>query len=120
MLYYYSILGKEAKMVQEVRYIIRESFARATFDSCKGVTHPATSGSVLGLMCGRWGDRLCAPRRWFDFMGSTANGVSPFDIHYYYATDDEVLPGFQPHLPQSYSCHQKVGVRKLYFLLTCD
>ncbi len=97
-------------MVQEVRYFVSSSFNQRTFDSCRSVVHPSTSGSILSLMCGPWGETLCTPRRWFDFMGSTSNGVSPFDILYEYVDDDDKkdLGGFVPHDPATVPCDQGV------------
>lgn len=101
--------GESADMVQEVRYFVHDDYIQAAFDSCRSVVHPATSGSIMSLMCGRWGDTLCTPRRWFDFMGSTANGVSPFEILYeYVSAGEEAAGGFLVHNPESTACHERV------------
>ncbi len=94
-------------MVQEVRYFLSTSFSQGTFDSCRNVVHPSTSGSILSLMCGRWGETLCTASRWFDFLGSTSNGMSPFDILYEYV-DEEAgdLGGFVAHNPSTVPCDQ--------------
>ncbi len=114
-------------MVQEVRYFLSSEYNQRTFESCRNVVHPSTSGSILSLMCGRWGETLCTARRWFDFMGSTANGVSPFDILYEYVEEGEEekgregrnhLGGFVAHDPSTTPCDQAVEVRKRWFSWT--
>ena len=107
------ISGGSADMVQEVKYFISEDFAQSTFDSCAGVVHPSTSGSIMSLMCGRWGGTLCTARRWFEFMGSTTNGVSPFEILYEFVdeqTSQEVLGGFVAHDPETTPCNVEANV----------
>ena len=81
------VSGNLVDMVEEVTYFVHEDFAEETFRSCKDVLNPATSGSVMNLLCGPWGLHLCTARRWFDYMGSTSNGYSPFTIAYNYSRE---------------------------------
>merc|ERR1719264_1271763 len=100
--------GKLVEMVEEVTYFVHEDFAEETFKSCKDVLNPATSGSVMNLLCGPWGLHLCTARRWFDYMGSTSNGYSPFTIAYNYSRED-TLDGMEPHNPRVTPCNEGVG-----------
>ena len=81
------VSGNLVDMVEEVTYFVHEDFAEETFRSCKDVLNPATSGSVMNLLCGPWGLHLCTARRWFDYMGSTSNGYAPFNVAYNYSRE---------------------------------
>ncbi len=74
--------GDPASAIETVTFYMAEEFANTAYDSCKDVVNPATSGPALTLLCGFWGTALCTPERWFDYMGDTANGYSPFLIDY--------------------------------------
>ena len=63
-------------------YYISYDYAYDNYDSCKNVLNPATSGLAMDFLCGPWGAKDCNPQKWLDYMGSTANGYSPFDILY--------------------------------------
>ena len=103
-------------MVKEVTYYVHEDFAQGTYDSCKGVVNPATSGSALNFLCGPWGSTLCTAHRWFEYMGSTSNGYSPFNILYEFLDQDsDPMPdGFEPHNPDVVPCHIGVGVSESF------
>ena len=96
------VSGNLVDMVEEVTYFVHEDFAEAVFRSCKDVLNPATSGSVMNLLCGPWGLHLCTARRWFDYMGSTSNGYAPFNVAYNYSR--EVNEGVDYHLMGVASC----------------
>ena len=49
--------------VSEVNFYIDEGFTQNVYSSCKDVVSPATTGTVMDLMCGAWGSNLCTPRR---------------------------------------------------------
>ena len=86
-------LGKSVKAaLKDVTMFVSEEFAQTTFDSCKDVVNPATNGPALALLCGPWGTTMCTPQRWFDYLGSTTNGYSPFDVFF----DFDPEPGFSP------------------------
>ena len=58
-------MGREngTSKVSEVNFYIDEGFTESVYDSCKDVVSPATTGTVMDLMCGAWGSNLCTPRR---------------------------------------------------------
>ncbi len=51
-----------ADLVAEVTFRLSEDTAVGVYESCKDVISPATTGTVLDLMCGPWGSQLCTPR----------------------------------------------------------
>uniref|UniRef100_A0A3Q0SN15 NPC1 like intracellular cholesterol transporter 1 n=1 Tax=Amphilophus citrinellus TaxID=61819 RepID=A0A3Q0SN15_AMPCI len=62
---------------------ISNTFADASFNSCKNVRIPATIGGyAISTMCGRYGAKLCTPQRWYDFQGDSSNGLAPLDIDF--------------------------------------
>ena len=75
-------LTEKVVAINETTVYLGAKYAQETFDSCKDVVNPATSGPALSILCGPWGTQLCTPERWFNYMGSTSNGYSPFDIYY--------------------------------------
>ena len=98
--------GKDGrKEVKSVTYFISEEFNEATYSSCKNVQYPETFDTVMGLLCGSHGSKACTAKRWFDYMGSTDNGYSPFQISYEYGTgmsaDNHVF-----HAPTTLACSQ--------------
>ena len=95
--------GKEE--VKSVTYFVSEEFNEATYSSCKHVQYPETSDTVMGLLCGAHGSKSCTAKRWFDFMGSTENGYSPFQISYEYGaglSED----GHTFHNPATLACNE--------------
>ncbi len=102
-------------MVQEVLFFVSETYAQSAYDSCRNVVHPSTSGSIMSLMCGPWGNTLCTAHRWFEYMGSTSNTRSPFDILYSFVEDgDDVGDGFVAHNPATTPCDRPVPVSYFY------
>ena len=75
-----------APLVSSVSYAVSPAFAGAVYASCADVVNPATSGGVLGLLCGPWGE-LCTPGRLFDFLGDLGNGNTPFQIDFEFVGD---------------------------------
>lgn len=61
---------------------ISNTFAQASFQSCKNVRIPSTGGYAIGTMCGSYGASLCTAQRWLDFQGDTGNGLAPLDIDF--------------------------------------
>lgn len=49
------------------------------FNSCRDVQMPSTNERAIGVLCGHSPDD-CTPQNWLDFMGSTANGQTPFTV----------------------------------------
>ena len=68
---------------------MHEEYNNGTYESCKDVFYPATNGSAMDVLCGPYGAEGCAPDLWFEYLGSTSNGFSPFDIIYEFGTDDQ-------------------------------
>ena len=75
-------------MVHGVTYYMHEEYNNLTYNSCKDVIQPSTSSPAMEVLCGEYGAEDCTPQRWFNYMGSTSNGFSPFDIIYEYGTED--------------------------------
>lgn len=93
------------ELVSQLVYYISKSYNEKSYESCKGVTNPATSGPAMALLCGTWGAEKCNPERWFEYMGSTSNGYSPFDI-LFNISDEEEVDGFFPHNPSVVPCNE--------------
>lgn len=97
--------GTSVELVSQLVYYISKSYNEKSYESCKGVTNPATSGPAMALLCGTWGAEKCNPERWFEYMGSTSNGYSPFDI-LFNISDEEEVDGFFPHNPSVVPCNE--------------
>ena len=93
-------------MVRSLEYIVHPEFNDDSYDSCKDVQNPATSGSVMNLLCGPWGSALCTPYRWFEYMGTMRNGYSPFEITYNVTSVDITEDGKIPHNPSVTPCSE--------------
>ena len=77
----------------------------------------STNGPAMDFLCGPWGSYRCTPHRWFDYMGSTENGFSPFDILYQYIGNDSIVPeGIVPFDYVTLGCQEKLGVSWRGFL----
>lgn len=59
---------------------IYEKYIQDVYDSCKNVANPTTGGLLIGSVCGGYTPAQCTPKRFFDFMGNSANHYAPFDI----------------------------------------
>ncbi|XP_018008621.1 NPC intracellular cholesterol transporter 1 isoform X3 [Hyalella azteca] len=90
-------------VITELDFSMSESFADGVFDSCKDVSMPSTNEKVMSIMCGPWGSYYCTPQRWFEFMGSTSNGVAPFTIKYNFVNGTQDNSFSRPIVP----CDQK-------------
>lgn len=69
-----------------INYYASKTFKQGVFDSCKDVVFPENNEKILNLLCGRSAE-TCTPQKLLEYMGSTANGMSPFDIDF-----PEILP----------------------------
>ena len=68
----------------DVNYFVSPTFKKGLFDSCKDVSFPdicLAGEKVLNLLCGTTVEK-CTPQKLLEYMGNTANGFAPFDIHY--------------------------------------
>jgi len=79
-------------MVYKLDVFISRNYVQKTFDSCKNVIMSSTNGPAMDFLCGPWGAYRCTAEHWFDYMGSTDNGFSPFDIIYRYMGNSSNIP----------------------------
>ena len=68
---------------------------------------PFLPGTVMQVMCGPWGDANCTGERWYNYMGSTTNGLSPFNVTYIYDTKSEEK-NFLPYNKTTVPCNRGV------------
>ena len=97
-----NISFSDTRANKNVTYFMSNSFGDDCFASCEDVVNPSTSGPAMQLLCGPWGAGLCTPERWFNYMGSTSNGYSPFDIVYELSDGEERIV----HNPSALGCDQ--------------
>ncbi|CAB4061820.1 NPC1 [Lepeophtheirus salmonis] len=71
----------EIELVKTIEYSVNEDFIKGIFDSCYEVNSPQTSSRVMKLVCGKWGDKLCTPLRWFSYLGDRKGGHNPTVPH---------------------------------------
>ncbi|XP_040569202.2 LOW QUALITY PROTEIN: NPC intracellular cholesterol transporter 1-like [Lepeophtheirus salmonis] len=83
---------EEVSVISNVTYYVADEFVQRVYDSCKNVVTPSVSGTALKLMCGKWGDKLCSPYRWFRYLGSLSNGFTPFQIDYVFSGETRHHP----------------------------
>ncbi|XP_070544727.1 NPC intracellular cholesterol transporter 1-like isoform X2 [Ptychodera flava] len=76
----------------EVDEYFSKRFAYGAFYSCNEVLFPSTNSPVIGLMCGGKTAEECTPEDWLEYMGSTSNGITPFDINYILVENGTELP----------------------------
>jgi len=96
--------GETVEMVKSVTYFVNREYNEDTYESCKNVQFPATSDTVMGLLCGPWGSKACTAKRWFEYMGSVTNGYSPFQISYEFGSEDSSASGYVYHNPPTTVC----------------
>ncbi len=70
------------EIVRKLDFFISKKYIDETYESCKNVLMSTTNGPALDILCGPWGSYRCSGERWFEYLGSTSNGYSPFDIIY--------------------------------------
>ncbi|XP_021950793.1 NPC intracellular cholesterol transporter 1 isoform X2 [Folsomia candida] len=102
---------EEKKQITTLTAHISTEYTTSTYESCRSVIMSSTNGPAMDFLCGPWGAYRCTPARWYDYMGSTTNGFSPFDIKYIYVGDNETIPGVEPISGETFSCGVKVGGR---------
>jgi hypothetical protein len=95
-------------MVYELQSYISDLYVSDTFDSCKNVIMSSTNGPAMDFLCGPWGAYRCTAQRWYDYMGSTSNGFSPFDIKYVYVNSSVEVGGrnMTPISPEAFHCSE--------------
>merc|ERR550519_1309198 len=72
--------------IAKINYYASPQFKKGLFSSCKDVVFPEDNEKILNLLCGRSAE-TCTPQLLVEYMGSTSNGMSPFDIIF-----PEILP----------------------------
>lgn len=65
--------------IARINYYASSKFKQSLFDSCKDVVFPENNEKILNLLCGVSAE-TCTPQKLVEYMGSTSNGMSPFDI----------------------------------------
>ena len=98
--------GMTMEMVGSVLYYVHTQFNQETFDSCKNIQFPALGGTIMVVICGPWGDAYCTSERWWNYLGTTKNGLSPFDINYAYSNSTSAENGYIYHNPPVTSCRE--------------
>ncbi|KAG7480773.1 hypothetical protein MATL_G00059870 [Megalops atlanticus] len=99
--------GQVKEAVVAYQAYISTRFADASFNSCKNVRIPATGGFAIATMCGRYGAKLCTPKRWYDFQGDSSNGLAPLDIDFRLIPEGApVPPGIVPYDGQVLRCNE--------------
>lgn len=81
---------KNKTAISKVDYYLTPDFAVGMFNSCKDVQMPSSNTPALSVLCGTTADK-CTPQGWLNFMGSTSNGQTPFDIDFYLISDHKHL-----------------------------
>ncbi|ODM87820.1 Niemann-Pick C1 protein [Orchesella cincta] len=95
-------------VVAEIHAYVTDYYVTETYESCKSVIMSSTNQLAMDMLCGPWGSFHCTPQRWFDYMGSTSNGYSPFDIIYNYSYSNYTGP-FSPFSPEkAFKCNERI------------
>ncbi|KAK3735159.1 hypothetical protein QZH41_020257, partial [Actinostola sp. cb2023] len=69
--------GKQS--IMRISCFVPAQFKKGLFNSCKDVVFPEDNEKILNLLCGQSAE-TCTPHKLLEYMGSTANGRSPFDV----------------------------------------
>jgi len=102
-------------LVTELHAWVEEDYVSSTYKSCSNVIMSSTNAPAMDFLCGPWGSYRCTPHRWFDYMGSTENGFSPFDILYQYVDDSssQTPTNIKPFNHTTLKCSQALDVSRL-------
>jgi len=76
----------DQKSILSIDYFASSTFKKGVFNSCKDVVFPENNEKILNLLCGTSAEK-CTPQKLLEYMGSTSNGISSFDIVF-----PEILP----------------------------
>ena len=69
----------QKQSILRINYYASPEFKKGLFDSCKDVVFPENNEKIFNLICGESAE-TCTPEKLVTYMGSTSNGMSPFDI----------------------------------------
>ncbi|XP_061187964.1 NPC intracellular cholesterol transporter 1-like [Saccostrea echinata] len=107
------------KTVRSLDYIISRDFLYRMFNSCKNVELPSSNDKALSIICGRSANE-CTPENLLDYLGSTSNGRTPFEISFIKTNKIVTIGGIDYHpmnqstIPCSESCSKHdCGIPKL-------
>ncbi|XP_062596314.1 NPC intracellular cholesterol transporter 1-like [Saccostrea cucullata] len=73
--------GNNGTYVKAVAYYLTNEYAQGMYNSCKDVQMPSANEKALSIFCGRPAAQ-CTAQSWLTYMGSTANGHTPFGINF--------------------------------------
>uniref|UniRef100_UPI00358E79CF NPC intracellular cholesterol transporter 1-like isoform X2 n=1 Tax=Myxine glutinosa TaxID=7769 RepID=UPI00358E79CF len=90
--------------ITSLDYYITPVFAQGMYKACKDVSAPSSNQKVLGLLCGR-SARDCNATNWIQYMGSTDNEQTPFQITPRFVAKAEPM---EPLSAITYSCNQSL------------
>jgi len=76
----------QVQSIMSIDYFASPTFKKGVFDSCKDVVFPENNEKILNMLCGQSAE-TCSPQKLLEYMGSTSNGMSPFQINF-----PEVIP----------------------------
>lgn len=107
--------------VKAVNYYLTNEYANGMFNSCKDVQMPSANEKALSVFCGRPADQ-CSAELWLSYMGSTANGHTPFTINFAIG-DQNVTQGNTTYVPMNYTitgCNQSYKNRSVCSCQDCE
>ncbi|XP_041362124.1 NPC intracellular cholesterol transporter 1-like [Gigantopelta aegis] len=67
--------------IKRVNVSISSDFGVGMFNSCRHVQMPSANVAAISALCGKTAAQ-CTPQNWLDYMGSTSNGQTPFQINF--------------------------------------
>ncbi|KAJ8322225.1 hypothetical protein KUTeg_000696 [Tegillarca granosa] len=72
---------KNATLIDAVKYFVSTDVAYGMYNSCKDVQMPSANEKAISIFCGHPAEE-CTIKKWLVYMGSTANGHTPFQIDF--------------------------------------
>ena len=91
------------------------------YNSCKDIQMPSANEKALSVFCGRPAEQ-CTAELWLSYMGSTANGHTPFDINFSIG-DKNVTIKNTTYSPMNYpttACNQEYKNRSACSCQDCE
>lgn len=114
--------NKGTPSVLSVDYAMTTDFADGMYNSCVNVKTPAPlTDSVITLLCGR-SSAKCTAKSFLDYIGSTSNGNTPFEIDFHVQNTAYTRPGMytlEPMNTPTFSCDQKVDYHEACTYVDC-
>lgn len=75
------VTSNDSRSVRSLDYVISRDFTYGMFNSCRNVKLPSAGDKALSVVCGR-SAKYCTPESLLNYLGSTSNGNTPFDISF--------------------------------------